>query len=158
MARVLTEVLARRFDEDAALIEEMLVLIPGGGQEELAAHLVEAWGGVCGCFQRLHAERLVGLAALQGEVARAAAGVEESRRLLGLCRAAIREGFALTSDADLARLIPTYFSPAGEPLLEVLLVNLKHVNHHAHQLFVELKRMGVPVGTRHLYRFRDPAL
>jgi hypothetical protein len=35
-----------------------------------------------------------------------------------------------------------------------LLANWKHINHHAHQLFLYLKLLGVPVSTQHLYRFK----
>jgi len=168
MSRTLTEVLARRLDEDAALIEEMLLLVPAGKQgwrpdwplaftvEGLAAHLVESWGGVCGCFQRLHPQQMAKLTALQEQIAKAGeARLAASQGLLGECREKVKEGFLLTSDEDLGRRVPTYFNPGGEPFLEILLTNLKHVNHHAHQLFVYLKLMGVAVETRHLYRFRE---
>ena len=152
-------VLFARIDEDFALVEEMLALVPVGSEgwrpawpgdlpftvAELAAHLAESFGGVCACFARLLNLRQVETVGLS---------VRESGEVMAAYRAQVREAFELMEDADLVRVIPTYFVPEGEPLLAVLLTNWKHVNHHAHQLFVYLKLLGVPVGTRHLYRFR----
>ncbi len=156
------QVLFARLDEDFALVEEMLALLPAGSEgwrpawpgdapltvEELAAHLAESCGGVCACFARLHRS----LDWKQTETAGLRIG--RNRRVIAAYRAQLREAFDLTEDADLVRVIPTYFVPEGEPFLAVLLTNWKHVNHHAHQLFIYLKLLGVPVGTRHLYRFR----
>ena len=152
-------VLFARIDEDFALVEEMLALLPAGSEEwrpawpgdapftvaELAAHLAESFGGVCACFARLLNLRQVETVGLS---------VRESGEVMAAYRAQVREAFELMEDADLVRVIPTYFVPEGEPFLAVFLTNWKHVNHHAHQLFVYLKLLGVPVGTRHLYRFR----
>ncbi len=158
----MTQVLFARIDEDFALVEEMLALAPPGGgdwrpnwpgdlpftMEELGGHLAESCGGVCACFARLHPS----LDWQQAETAGLRIG--RNRRVIAAYRAQLREGFAMTKDADLERIIPAYFVPEGEPFLAVLLTNWKHVNHHAHQLFIYLKLLGVPVGTRHLYRFR----
>ena len=152
-------VLFARIDEDFALVEEMLALLPAGSEEwrpawpgdapftvaELAAHLAESFGGVCACFAKLSNLRKVETVGLS---------VGESGEVMAAYRAQVREAFELMEDADLVRVIPTYFVPEGEPLLAVFLTNWKHVNHHAHQLFIYLKLLGVPVGTRHLYRFR----
>jgi hypothetical protein len=51
----------------------------------------------------------------------------------------IEEGFALLTDADLARQIPTVFVPEGEALLTLLLGNLEHFINHKYQLFAYLK-------------------
>ena len=174
MSRILTEVLAQRFDEDIALIEELLALVPSdqeswrpdwpvpkGGDPaftvaQLAAHILMSWGGVNGCLQKLHPEKLKHFDAHKQQVAQQEnPTLAVSRGLLAAGRARTREGFALTSDADLARKIPTYFTPTGEVFLETLLTNGKHVNHHAHQLFVYLKLLGLPADTRHLYRFKN---
>ncbi len=159
----LAAVLFEKIDEDFALADGLLALAPAGQDEwrppwpgdapftlaALAAHLAESFGGICACFARLHPEPLrhwvksetVGLS------------VAESRELVATYRRRVREAHALTVDADLARAITTYFVPAGEPFLAILLTNTKHTNHHAHQLFTYLKLLGVPVGTQHLYRF-----
>jgi hypothetical protein len=176
MSRKLTEVVARRLDEDLALIEEMLALVPSGKEEwrpewppstsgepaftvrQLAGHFLMAWGGVNGCLQKLHPEKLKHFDAWKQQVSRLKEpGVAAVRSMLASARNHTKEGFSLTVDEDLGRKIPTYFAPAGEPFLEILLTNGKHANHHAHQLFIYLKLMGLPVGTRHLYRFKSEA-
>ena len=155
------EVLFERIDEDLALVEEMLALLPAGSEgwrpawpgdvpltvAELAAHLAESFGGVCACFARLDLLNLT-------KIETVGLTLGESGRVMAAYRAQVSEALGLMEDADWVRVIPTYFVPEGEPFLAVLLTNLKHVNHHAHQLFVYLKLLGVPVGTRHLYRFR----
>ena len=156
------QVLFALIDEDFALVEEMLALSPPGGAdwrpnwqgdlpftlEELSGHLAESCGGVCACFARLHPS----LDWKQAETAGLRIG--RNGRVIAAYRAQLLEAFGLMEDADWVRVIPTYFVPEGEPFLAVLLTNWKHVNHHAHQLFIYLKLLGVPVGTRHLYRFR----
>ena len=67
----------------------------------------------------------------------------------------IEEGFALLTDDDLARRVPTVFVAQGESVLTLLLGNLEHLINHKHQLFNYLKQMGVPVATPDLYRFRE---
>ncbi len=168
MGSAIVAVLARKVDEDLVLIEEMLAMVPEGkgewgpdwpsaageaafSMDWLERHLVETCAGLCACFVRLHGERLSHFEALKERVV---ASEEPSRVLFAACRAHVAEGFAVTTDADLSRLIVTYFSPQGEAFLETLLSNWKHVNHHAHQLFLYLKVLGVPVSTQHLYRFK----
>ena len=145
-----------RIDEDLALVDEMLALVPAGTENwrppwepafsmaELAAHLAESFGGICACLARLNPAAFT-----QQETA--GLTLSQCRLVLAAYRAQVQK--ANISDADWMRVIPTYFAPEGEALLAVLLVNLKHANHHAHQLFTYLKLLGVPVETRHLYRF-----
>ncbi len=172
MENPIVAVLARKVDEDTVLIEEMLQMVPAGKEEwrpdwlsstgepafsvtRLAAHLVESYGGLTACFARLHGEKLAQFEALKDQIAEAKSpSLAESRALIASCRIHAAEGFAATSDADLSSLIVTYFSPKGEPFLETLLSNWKHIHHHAHQLFLYLKLLGVPVSTQHLYRFK----
>jgi hypothetical protein len=168
MGNAIIDVLARKVDEDLVLIEEMLEMVPEGKGEwvpdwpsasgeaafsvdRLAGHLVEACAGLCACFVRLHGERLPHFEALK---VRVMTGEEPPLVLIAACRGHIAEGFSVTTNADLSRLVVTYFSPQGEPILETLLGNWKHVNHHAHQLFLYLKLLGVQVSTQHLYRFK----
>lgn len=168
MSRALTEVLARRFAEDLALVEEMLALVEEDREEwrpdwppsaegqlpftvrELAGHLVMAWGGVLGCLKKLHPEALGHWVEWEGgeglTVAAARRRLEEGGQMAA-------EGWALVRDEELGRMVGTYFRPEGEAWLEIVLKNGKHWNHHGHQLFVYLKLMGVRVGSRELYRF-----
>ncbi len=80
---------------------------------------------------------------------------EEAIHRVAIYSARIDEGFVLLEDASLARLIPTAFVKPGETVLTLFLGNLEHLINHKHQLFTELKRMGVSVSTRDLYRFRE---
>ncbi len=159
-----TALLATRILEDVALIEEMLELLPEGKEEwrppdwpaspeepftvaRLRSHLAESLAGVCGCLYRLHPDALAHLDDLRR---RCSAGVPFAE-----LRLAAAGAFALVFDAELTRSLPTVFAPVGVPFLETLLINWKHLLHHAYQLFVYLKLLGVAVTTRHLYRFRE---
>ena len=87
------EVLFARIDEDFALVEEMLALLPAGSEgwrpawpgdppftvTELAAHLADSFGGACACFARLLNLRQVETAGLS---------VGESR----VCTCFLRDG------------------------------------------------------------------
>lgn len=173
VTREIVKVLEMKAAEDMALVESMLEMVPLGQDDwrpgwrssrgdpafstlELAQHLVDAGSGLCACFSRLHPLLHVHFATLQEEVQNSEKpSTLTCRKWIARCRTHVVEGFAICSDADLTRKIETYFSPQGEPFLETLLVNWKHWNHHAHQLFLYLKLMGVPVGTEHLYRFKN---
>lgn len=63
--------------------------------------------------------------------------------------------FALCTDQDLARKIPTVFVPQGEALITLLLGNLEHLTNHKYQLFFYLKLLGVNVTSADLYSFRS---
>jgi hypothetical protein len=152
--------LAARILEDAALIEELLALIPEGREDwrppnwpaaspdrpftiaRLRAHLAESLAGICACLHRLHPERLAHLDAMR----------DGSYCAL---RQAAAAAFPLVTDADFTRNLPTVFAPSGAPFLETLLINWKHLLNHGYQLFTYLKLLDVPVNTRHLYRFRE---
>jgi hypothetical protein len=173
VTREIVKVLEAKAAEDMSLVESMLEMVPLGKDDfrpewrssrgdaaftilELAQHLVDASSGLCACFSRLHPLQLEHFTTLQDQIHNSEKlRIVTCRDWIAQCRSHIAEGFALCSDADLTRKIETYFSPQGEPLLETLLANWKHWNHHAYQLFLYLKLMGVPVGTEHLYRFRN---
>ena len=159
--RPVSSLLAARILEDAELIGEMLTLTPEGRGDwqpdwppsiageppfpmaQLSAHLAESLAGVCACLHRLYPVELAHFDKLG-----------QSAASFSTLHQAARAGFDLLADADLTRPLPTVFSPEGAPFLETLLINWKHLLQHGHQLFLYLKLMGVPVGTRHLYRFR----
>ncbi len=160
--RAVAAILESAFDRDLAIVEAMLGRLPQGSDDwapgpceltaaELASHLVESCAGVCACFHRLHPERLAHLEALRGRFAPEPRPVADSRARIAECRVVVAEAFALVGDADLPRPIPSIFRPRGEPFLSTLLINWKHVNHHARQLFGYLKALGVPVATGDLY-------
>jgi len=119
---------------------------PGPGAwttRELLGHLLDCMAGFCAVLAAAEPQRLAHFAKLR-----------EAQANIEIYRAHIEEGFAMLTDADLARHLPTVFVPQGEPVLTLLLGNLEHLINHKHQLFTYLKEMGVPVGTPDLYRFR----
>lgn len=110
---------------------------------ELLAHFLDCMAGFCAVLAAAEPQRLAHFAKLR-----------EAPATIEMFRAHIEEGFGLLTDADLARRLPTVFVAQGETVLTLLLGNLEHLINHKHQLFTNLKRMGVPVATPDLYRFR----
>ena len=110
---------------------------------DLLGHLLDCISGFCAVLAAAEPDRLAHFAKLR-----------EIPATIEIFHAHIEEGFALLTDADLARCVPTVFVARGEPILTLLLGNLEHLINHKHQLFSYLKQMGVPVATPDLYRFR----
>ncbi len=110
---------------------------------DLLGHLLDCISGFCAVLAAAEPVRL----AYFGRLREIPGSIE-------VFRAHIEEGFALLTDADLARRVPTVFVAEGESILTLLLGNLEHLINHKHQLFTYLKQMGVPVATPDLYRFR----
>jgi hypothetical protein len=110
---------------------------------ELVDHLLDCTSGFCAVLAAAEPVGLAHFAKLRGVPP-----------AMELYRAHIGEGFALLTDGDLARRVPTVFVAEGESILTLLLGNLEHLINHKHQLFTYLKQMGVPVATPDLYRFR----
>jgi hypothetical protein len=110
---------------------------------ELIGHLLDCISGFCAVLVAAEPERLAHFAKLR-----------ETPATIEIFRSHIEEGFALLTDADLGRRLPTVFVAQGESILTLLLGNLEHLINHKHQLFTYLKLMGVPVSTPNLYRFR----
>jgi len=165
-------VLAEKINEEASLTIDMLNMLPPGKESwrpdwpattgappftstQLAFHLVESFSGVCACFLKLHPTQLSHFVAFKDKLAQIKEpSISDSILALTNCQSLAAEGFAATRDNQLATLIPTHFSPNGEPFLDTLMSNWKHINHHAHQLFLYLKLLGLPVSTQHLYKFK----
>ena len=132
----------------------LIALVPAGQQSwapspgawttgEIIHHLLDCISGFCAVLAAAEPVRLAHIAKLR-EVPTTIEGY----------RAHIEEGFALLTDADLARRIPTVFVAQGETVLTLFLGNLEHLINHKHQLFSYLKQMGVPVETPDLYQLR----
>ena len=121
---------------------------PPARLDEVTGHLLECLAGFCAVLYAFNRERLAHFEGLKGGDKFA------FKRRMAVYMAHIEEGFALLSDEDLARPVPTVFVPEGEPLLTLLLGNLEHLINHKHQLFLYLKMIGAPVTTRDLYRWR----
>jgi uncharacterized damage-inducible protein DinB len=109
----------------------------------LIGHLLDCMSGFCAVLAAAEPQRLAHFVKLR-----------ETPGSIESFRSHIEEGFALLTDADLARRVPTVFVAQGEPILTLLLGNLEHLINHKHQLFAYLKQMGVRVATPDLYRFR----
>jgi uncharacterized damage-inducible protein DinB len=121
---------------------------------ELLGHLLECMAGFCAVLIAAEPQRLAYFRELRELPVNQVCSPAEAAARIAIYRAHIEEGFALLTDADLARCLPTVFVAQGEPLLTLLLGNLEHQINHKHQLFTYLKQMGVPVATPDLYRFR----
>lgn len=111
---------------------------------DLIGHLLDCISGFCAVLVAAEPQRLVHFGKLR-----------EIPATIEIFHSHIEEGFALLTDADLARRVPTVFVAQGESVLTLLLGNLEHLINHKHQLFTYLKQMGVPVATPDLYRFRE---
>lgn len=121
---------------------------------EVLGHLLECLAGFCAVLYAAYPERLPHFAELRNLPVNNACWPEEARAGLELYSRRLDEGFALLTDQDLDRRLPTVFVPDGETVLTLLLGNLEHLINHKHQLFVYLRLMSVPLTSADLYRFR----
>lgn len=120
----------------------------------LLGHLLDCLAGMCAALAAAEPTRLAHFVALRDLPVNHPCTADDAVRRIDVYRIHIHEGFALLTDADLARPIPTVFVQRGEPLLTLLLGNLEHLINHKHELFTCLKQMRVPIGSRDLYQFR----
>lgn len=120
--------------------------------EMLFGHLLDCLAGFCAALAAAEPERLAYLSELRNLPVNHACSPGEAIQRIGIYAAHIDSGFALLTDADLGRKVPTVFVEGGETLLALFLGNLEHLINHKHQLFTYLKQMGLPVGTAELYR------
>jgi DinB superfamily len=123
----------------------------------LLGHLLECLSGFCAVFYAGFPEQMTHLIALKDKPVNHLCAKDEARLRIHEYSACIAQGFSLCRDEDLARRIPSVFVPKGETLITLLLGNLEHLMNHKYQLYFYLKSMGVMVGTRDLYRFREEA-
>jgi hypothetical protein len=156
-AHPLCAALLAKIDEQAERTIHLAGLVPADGHPEVAGllgHLLECLAGFCAVLVAAAPETLAHFAALRELPVNHACAPSEAIQRINVYRAHIHTGFAALTDSDLARLIPTVFVTAGEPLLTLFLGNLEHLVNHKHELFTRLKRMNVPVATPDLYRLR----
>lgn len=150
----LCDALLEKIREQVERTSHLIGLLPEGRQswrpsptawttQELVDHLLDCISGFCAVLAAAEPQRLAHFA-----------GLRQMHGTIEIYRAHIDEGFALLTDTDLARRIPTVFVAQGEPLLTLFLGNMEHLINHKHQLFSHLKQMGVAVATADLYRFR----
>jgi len=121
---------------------------------DLLGHLLECMAGFCAVLYSINRQQLAHFEELRGLAVNHFCGIDEARTRTSEYMSHIEEGFAFLDDADLGKLLPTAFVPEGERVLTLLLGNLEHLINHKYQLFIYLRLLGVPVGTRELYRIR----
>jgi len=157
-----------KIEEQAERAQHLLDLIPTDKIEwqpladslrlcEVLGHLLECLAGFCATLYAVNRERLAHFERLRELPVNHCCGIEEARARLRDYANHIKEGFALLSDDDLARRLPTFFVPEGEAVMKILLGNLEHFINHKYQLFFYLKLLGVPVNTSDLYRIQRAA-
>jgi len=151
----LCEALLDKISEQIERTRHLINLVPAGRLNwrpqpddwttaDLLGHLVYCISGFCAVLAAAEPQRLAHFGKLR-----------EFPATIEIFHSHIEEGFALLTDADLARRVPTVFVAQGESVLTLLLGNLEHLINHKHQLFNYLKQMGVAVATPDLYRFRE---
>jgi DinB superfamily len=166
-ARILTESVLAKVREQGTLLQDLVSRVPEGRTGwrpddapeaftfgDLLGHLLECLAGVCAVLYAVHPEPLAHFAALRDRPVNGECTPADAAFRLREYLRYIEEGFALMTDHDLARRIPTVFVPEGETALTLLLGNLEHVLNHKYQLFFYLKLLGVRVATPDLYRLR----
>ena len=164
----LTSLLLAKIEQQIELADRLVARVPADRLDwqptkdtfrlgHLLGHLLEAAAGFCAALYRFNPDELARFTRLRDLPVNHACGIEEAGLRLRDYRQHIREGFALLTDAGLARRVPTIFAPAGETLLTILLANLEHFINHKHQLFFYLKLLSIEVGTSDLYEIKMPS-
>ena len=165
--RALTTLLFHKLREQVERTDHLIAAVPPGRLEwrpdievpaftmgALLGHLMECVAGFCAVLYTCHPDRLRHFLALRELPVDHAATAEGARERMAVYVRHIDEGFALLTDADLARVVPTVFVADGEAVMTLLLGNLEHLINHKFQLFHYLRLMGVPVSTGDLYVLR----
>lgn len=172
--RALTTAIFEKLSEQIDLINRLISLIPSDKLDwspaqlspsavnllrldELLGHLLDCLAGVCAVLYAINPTPMAHRAELREQPTNHRCEPEEALRRIRMYASYIKAGFTLTTDDDLRRQLPTVFVPAGEGAITLLLGNLEHIINHKYQLFFYLKLLGVPVGTKDLYRFRGYA-
>ncbi len=164
-SNVLAMLFLSKLEEQIERTEHLITLIPSDKLEwkpqpdsrrvcDLLGHLLECATGFCAALYAANPERLAHFEHLRDLLVNHRCEVDEALERLREYLKHIEEGFALLSDDDLKRNIPTVFVPDGEALMTILLGNLEHFINHKYELFFYLKLLGVSVGTADLYRIR----
>jgi hypothetical protein len=170
-SKVLPPLILAKLHEQVERTEHLLTLIPAAQMDwqpkwpmaepshgmplsRLLGHLLSCLAGFCAALYAAHSDHLAHFSRLRELPVNHRCGLDEARQRIRDYMVHIDEGFALLTDADLVRRLPTVFVPEGEALLTLLLGNLEHFINHKYQLFAYLKMLGVPLNTRDLYVWR----
>lgn len=160
-----------KIDEQVELLTGIVARLPQGHLEwvppmpeteapapkclgQVLGHLLQCLAGVLAVLHAAHPERLSGLMELKRLPVNHLCTESEALERIAQYRRHIREGFEVLEDEDLYRKTPTVFVRDGESLFTLLLGNFEHIVNHKHEVFVYAKRLGVPLVSRDLYRFR----
>ena len=160
----LASLVLSKLDEQIERAQHLISLIPPDKLQwspqpesfrvcDLLGHLLECLAGFCAILYAVNSDKLSHFAALRALPVNHCCEIDEARERLSEYALRIREGFALLTDDDLARSVPTVFVAEGEPVMTLLLENFEHLMNHKYQLFFYLKLLGVGVKTADLYRF-----
>ncbi|MFN7993566.1 MAG: DinB family protein [Bryobacteraceae bacterium] len=121
---------------------------------EVLGHLLDCMAGFCAVLYAAYPDGLQHFADLRQLPVNNSCGPDEANDRINLYRRHLDQGFALLTDSDLERRLPTVFVPDGETIMTLLLGNLEHLTNHKHQLFMYLRLMSVNVSSVDLYRLR----
>jgi hypothetical protein len=121
---------------------------------QVLGHLLQCLAGIAAVLYAVYPRELEQLLQLKSLPVNHFCGKSEALERIAGYRDRLAYGFRFLTDEDLARRIPTVFVPDGETVLTLLLGNFEHLVNHKHELFMCAKFVGVPLGSRDLYRFR----
>ncbi len=174
-AEPIARVVWLKVDEQIERLSEMIRRLPPGHAQwrpnlppesfpqprclgELLGHLLQCLAGFVAALYAIRPEQLAYALDLRNRPVNHVCGEGEALARIDEYRTVIQDGFALVTDADCVRLIPTVFVRDGEAALTLLLGNLEHLVNHKHELFYYAKLLGVPFKSADLYRFRDDSV
>jgi hypothetical protein len=163
---LLSESLWLKLREQIELTERLMNLLPADKLAwqplpetfrvgDLLGHLLECLAGFCAALYALRPDELAHFASLRELRVNHFCPADEAQSRISDYQKHLEEGFALLTDQDLARKLPTLFVQEGEAAMTILLGNLEHFINHKYQLFFYLKMLGVGVETADLYHFRS---
>jgi hypothetical protein len=174
-AEPIAGVVWRKVDEQIERLAAMIARLPPGHAQwqpslphesfpqprtlgGLLGHLLQCLAGFVAALYAIRPDDLGHVLELKTRPVNHQCGEREALARIDEYRRVIRDGFALVTDADCVRTIPTVFVPRGEAALTLLLGNLEHLINHKHELFYYAKLLGVPLTSADLYRFRDESV
>jgi hypothetical protein len=162
---LLSQALWRKLEEQIELAQRLIKRIPADKLswqplpsafrvDELLGHLLECLAGFCAALYALRPHELAHFAALRQLPVNHSCTIDEAEIRISQYHRHLEEGFALLSDEELVRQLPTLFVKEGEAAMTILLGNLEHFINHKYQLFFYLKLLGISVASDDLYRFK----
>lgn len=165
-ASPLTSILSSRLDQQIERLLHLISLIPVDKLEwsptssafrlcDLLGHLLECLAGFCAVLYAIRPGDLAHFAELRNKTVNQPCPPDEAKQRISEYSERIHEGLSLITDSDLGLPVPTVFARGGEAVFSLLLANFEHLVNHKHQLFIYLKLLGVDVGSKDLYVFRE---